>query len=242
MHRAFYYPLILLSIAGVMLVLMLAFVVPQFELLFAEANARLPHLTYWLIRLSNHIHIYLMGLCVVSIGLSVMSIYFQKARKSIVKKGRENLIHLPWIGAILHKMILVRFSHTLMITLSAGLPLTEGLLAAAGVVQYDAYRYAILRARDLVMEGVVLDQALASTGYFPDMMLQVINTGQMTGRLVENFAQLTDYFETQLDESLNIMTSLLEPALILLVGCGIGGLMLALYWPIFELGTVMGSI
>jgi type IV pilus assembly protein PilC len=239
-YKALYYPMSLISMATLVILFLVLWIVPQFEALFASVGATLPILTRALINSVRYARAY--GRIIIMSGLllgGVLTLF----RKSFSRWNvfiKELTLKLPWIGPVLHQAVYARFARTLSTTLTAGLPLLQALEATKSVVQYTAYRAAIFQASEALRTGASLSQALAMTQRFPSLLIQTIATGQVSGYLAKNLGQLAGLLETQMHESITQMIRVLEPMLLLILGIVIGVLMLALYLPIFELGNVVG--
>jgi len=240
LQKALYYPMVLLSAAIIVLILLMLFLVPQFELLFKEVNASLPLLTRILIKFSNGLKSYLTLFLIITLMLGTIFRVFKKAFFKWLFSLDHLLLKLPWVSSILHKIALMRFCYTLSTTLAAKLPMGNALAATAEVVQYTKYKLAILEARYAIIEsGIYLPQALENTCCFPAFVIQMIETGQNTSQLPEHLKRLAEFFDKQLNELIEITRSFFEPVLLVIIGLFVGSLLLAFYWPIFELGNMI---
>lgn len=238
-YKAFYYPAMLLSICIGVFICLTLFVVPQFEQLFAESNVALPWLTRFLLRSTRWLQTYGVFLLAGIISILLGGFLGRKKLGKFIQPLEKGILKMPWVGTIIQQIALARFCYTLSITLEAGLPMVKALIVTAEAVNYAIYKTAILNAQRDVIDGIPLDQALAKSVYFPSLVIQMVGTAQLTGQLEINLLQLAAYFDDQVSRKISVVTDFLEPALILILGFFIGGLMLALYWPIFELGNVM---
>jgi len=215
--KAVFYPAVVFSVAMLITVALLLFVVPQFENLFTSMGAELPSLTRTVIFISNSINQYwwiLMGIIIIgSIG-----VYYYA----------EKLLSLPFIRKVQTRIYLSRFSRTLSILLTSGVPLVDGLfLMSAHSV------------REQILRGEMLSDALQSTGQFSAMMVQMIKVGEASGMLSQMLLRIAVITETELDAILSRFTQLLEPCIMIFMGIFIGGLVIAMYLPVFQLGRVV---
>jgi type IV pilus assembly protein PilC len=239
-YKALYYPMSLLGFSVIVLILLVLWVVPQFEQLFATVGATLPYSTRVLIYSVHWFQAYGFLIFLSGLGLCGMFMLFRKNLKIWMTPWNAIVLKIPWIGSIVQQAIMARFAYTLSTTLTAGLPILDALAATLEVVHYAIYRTAILKTRQAMMAGFSLDQALGNTHCFPPLLIQMITIGQLGGHLEKNLTQLADFLDTRVSESVSSMISFLEPTLLLVLGIIIGMLMLALYLPIFELGNVVG--
>ena len=148
-------------------------------------------------------------------------------------------LKLPIIGGIVHDSVVARFSRTLSTTFAAGVPLVEALESTAGAAGNSVYSAAIYQIRDDVTAGTSLYQSIRSTGLFPTMLLQMTSIGEESGSLDEMLGKVADQYETLVDDAVDNLSSLMEPLIMSILGVLIGGLMIAMYLPIFMLGSVI---
>ena len=148
-------------------------------------------------------------------------------------------LKLPIIGGIVHVSVVARFSRTLSTTFAAGVPLVEALESTAGAAGNAIYSAAIFQIRDDVTAGTSLYQSIRATGLFPTMLLQMTSIGEESGSLDEMLGKVADQYETQVDDAVDNLSSLMEPLIMSILGVLIGGLMIAMYLPIFMLGSVI---
>ena len=144
------------------------------------------------------------------------------------------------VGSIVHDAIIARFSRTLSTTFAAGVPLVEALESTAGAAGNAIYTRGIMQIRDDVMSGTSLYQSIRATGLFPIMLLQMTSIGEESGSLDEMLGKVADQYEAQVDNAVDSLSSLMEPIIMSVLGVLIGGLMIAMYLPIFMLGSVVG--
>ncbi|MEM9760396.1 MAG: type II secretion system F family protein, partial [Pseudomonadota bacterium] len=177
------------------------------------------------------------------LGAIVASVYtFKEARLRSVAFA-ENIdrlmLKLPIFGMIVHDAVVARFSRTLATTFNAGVPLVEALESTAGAAGNAVYSKAILQIRDDVTTGSSLYQSIKSTGLFPNMLLQMVSIGEESGQLDEMLDKVATHYEEAVDNAVDSLSSLMEPMIMAILGILVGGLMIAMYLPIFMLGSVI---
>lgn len=241
LRKAMYYPLTVLGVALIITCLIMIFVVPQFQALFSSFGAELPLFTQWIVMLSSLIGTYwwLIGLL-----LTILSVWCVMAwRRSAALRTRTEQLSfaLPVIGKIRHKAILARFSRTTAILFAAGIPLTDTLAAVAGATGSRLYHQAVLEIRDQIATGQSLHQILQQHTLFPPLIVQMVAIGEEAGALDDMLNKTADFYEEAVDQAVNGLSSLLEPVIMIVLGLMIGGLVVALYLPIFQLGSVISG-
>ncbi|WP_372766540.1 type II secretion system F family protein [Pseudoalteromonas sp.] len=239
--KAMFYPIAVLTIAFIVTVILLIFVVPQFEQVFAGFGAELPAFTQFVIGISEFMQAYwwivfgIIGLCF---------ILFKRAHQSS-KKVRDNtdktVLKLPVVGAILNKAAVARYARTLSTTFAAGVPLVDALDSAAGASGNAVYRDAILEIKNEVSSGNQMNFAMKNSGVFPDMVIQMVAIGEESGSLDEMLGKVASIYETEVDDAVDGLSSLLEPLIMAVLGVLVGGLIVAMYLPIFQLGKIVGG-
>jgi type IV pilus assembly protein PilC len=168
--------------------------------------------------------------------------YFQAIQRSAAFRDRVDslALKLPIVGTIVHDAVVARFSRTLATTFAAGVPLVEALDSTAGAAGNAIYARGIRQIRDDVTSGTSLYLATRSTGLFPAMLLQMTAIGEESGALDDMLGKVADQYEAQVDNAVDSLSSLMEPIIMSILGVLVGGLMIAMYLPIFMLGTVVG--
>lgn len=233
------YPLFICALAGLICLLMLLLVLPEFAAIYRSFDAPLPWLTQRLLTLSAVLATYgpLLLLC---LGLSVLLYRRQLRRHPGWRSYQERyLLLLPLFGPLLRGNCLSQLFYTLAMTQRSGLPLLQGLEACAQATQSHAYRQALLRIYQLVAQGTPLHIAIGQSPLFPPLCQQLIRVGEASGTLDTLLEQLAQWHQRQ---TLTLATELaqqLEPALMIVVGVIVGGLLIAMYLPIFQLGSVL---
>lgn len=237
--KALYYPAAVIAVGIGVTALLLIKVVPQFESLFRGFGAELPAMTQMTIALSDFAQQYwLWGL-----GLVVGTVFAlrQGVKRSEAFAYRMHALSLkiPVIGDILDKSSVARYSRTLATTFGAGVPLVESLDTASGAAGNKVYERAIQQIRDDVSTGQQLHFAMRLTERFPALAVQMVGIGEESGALDSMLNRVADYYEEEVDNKVDALTSLLEPFIIVVLGVLVGGLVVSMYLPIFELGTAL---
>jgi type IV pilus assembly protein PilC len=237
--KAMTYPIAVIVVAIVVTAILLVKVVPTFAETFRGFGADLPGFTLFVLRISEFMQAYWF---IMLLGVMVAGwVYSQAMLRS--KKFRDRIdalsLKLPIIGGIVHDSVVARFSRTLSTTFAAGVPLVEALESTAGAAGNAIYSAAIFQIRDDVTAGTSLYQSIRATGLFPTMLLQMTSIGEESGSLDEMLGKVADQYETMVDDAVDNLSSLMEPLIMSILGVLIGGLMIAMYLPIFMLGSVI---
>ena len=237
--KALFYPTAVMVVAIVVTAILLIFVIPEFENLFNGFGADLPAFTRMVIDLSKFIRAE--GIWIVlGVGLAGATfVYFKKRSRAMREVLDKAGLKLPIIGNILTKACIARFARTLSTMFSAGVPLVEGLESVAGATGSIVYEKAVLQIRDEVSTGMRLQQAMENTDKFPNMVIQMIAVGEESGSLDEMSSKVADFYEDDVDAAVDGMSSLLEPLIMAILGVLVGGLVIAMYLPIFKMGAVV---
>lgn len=238
--KAMFYPAAVLAVAGAVTMLLLLFVIPQFKDIFEGFGAELPAFTQFVLAISDAVQSY-WYIIFVAVGLAIYS--FKRAHLKS-QKVRDNtdkfVLKIPVISTILDKAAVARFARTLSTTFAAGIPLVDALLSAAGASGNYVYRSSIHSIRSEVMGGMQMNVAMKITNTFPDMVSQMVMIGEESGDLDGMLSKVADIYEQQVDDAVDALTSLLEPIIMVVLGVVVGGLIVAMYLPIFQLGSVIG--
>jgi type IV pilus assembly protein PilC len=237
--KAMTYPIAVVVVALVVTSLLLVKVVPQFAETFQSFGSELPAFTQFVLEISYFAQDYWYIIFAAIIGGVVM---FQRALKTSVafaEKFDEVALKAPVVGSIVYNSVIARFSRTLATTFAAGVPLVEALESTAGAAGNSVYRKAIFRIRDDVTGGSSLYAAVKSTGLFPNMLLQMVSIGEESGALDEMLGKVANHYEDAVDNAVDSLSSLMEPMIMAVLGVLVGGLMVAMYLPIFMLGSVV---
>ena len=237
--KAMTYPIATIVVAIVVTGILLIKVVPQFAETFQNFGSDLPAFTLLVLRVSEWMQNWWLALL---LGLLAGSYLFSQS-KSRSKRFADWLdgmaLKLPILGVVLHDAVIARFSRTLSTTFAAGVPLVEALESTAGATGNAIFARAVYRIRDDVMAGTPLALSIRTTGLFPSMLLQMVTIGEESGSLDDMLAKVADHYEAAVDNAVDSLSSLIEPIIMSVLGVLIGGLMIAMYLPIFMLGSVI---
>jgi type IV pilus assembly protein PilC len=237
--KALFYPIAVVVVALIVTSILLIFVVPQFQDIFNSFDAELPAFTLMVIGISEWMQAY----WYILFGLIIALIFTikQLAEKSeSFRNSRDKLVlRLPVIGDILNKAAIARFARTLSTTFAAGVPLVEALESAAGASGNYVYKTALLKIRDDVTTGTQMNISMTNTGLFPNMVNQMVAIGEESGSVDAMLTKIADIYEQEVDDAVDGLSSLLEPLIMAVLGVLVGGLIVAMYLPIFQLGAVV---
>ena len=237
--KALMYPAAVMAIAIIVTTILLLFVVPQFEEIFKSFGAELPAFTQVVINLSR----FLQKAWYIIFGAIGLAIFlFVRAHRSSQKLRDQTdkaMLKLPIIGMILHKACLARFSSTLATTFAAGIPLVDAMVSAAGASGNALYRDAVMAVRNEVMAGMQMHIAMRTVEVFPDMVTQMVMIGEESGSIDDMLNKIAGIYSQQVDDAVDGLSSLIEPLIMVVLGVLVGGLVVAMYLPIFKLGSVV---
>jgi len=237
--KALFYPAAVLAVAVIVTVVLLIFVIPQFESLYKGFGAALPAFTQAVINLSRFVQekgIYIL----VVLAAAVYAFFYFKKRSKAMREFLDRVsLKVPVIGPILNKAAIARYARTLSTMFAAGVPLVEALSSVAGATGNIVYENAVLRMRDEVSTGQRLQRSMENTGLFPNMVNQMIAVGEESGSLDEMSGKVATFYEAEVDNAVDAMSSLLEPLIMVILGVLVGSLVIAMYLPIFKLGSVV---
>ena len=237
--KAMYYPVAVLAVAIIITIVMMVKVVPEFENMFTGLGAELPLPTQIVIAMSNFVQaswLFIVG----GIGIGLYAAKEAKHRsKGFNLFLDKTLLRLPVLGAIIRKATIARYARTLGTMFAAGVPLVEALESVAGATGNRVYELAIMKIREDVATGQQLQMAMTQTKLFPNMTTQMVSIGEETGSLDSMLSKIADFYEEEVDEAVDGLSSLMEPVIIVVIGGLIGGLVVAMYMPIFQMGQVI---
>ena len=237
--KALTYPAAVLVVALIVTTILLIFVIPSFEDLFRGFGADLPTFTRMVIDLSAFVRSQGFFLAL-GIGAAIGAfLYFKKRSRAFRQFLDRMLLKTPVIGPIMQKASIARYARTLSTMFAAGVPLVEAMDSVAGATGNIVYEQAVLQMRDEVATGQRLQQAMENTDLFPNMVNQMIAVGEESGSLDEMSAKVADFYEEEVDNAVDNLSSLLEPMIMAILGVLVGGLVIAMYLPIFKLGAVV---
>ena len=237
--KALTYPAAVLVVAFVVTIILLIFVIPAFEDLFQGFGADLPAFTRVVIDLSQFVREQGWYLAIM-IGAAVYAfLYFKKRSRPMRHFLDRAALRTPIIGPILQKASIARYARTLSTMFAAGVPLVEALESVAGATGNIVYEQGVLQMKDEVATGQRLQQAMENTDLFPNMVIQMIAVGEESGSLDDMSAKVADFYEEDVDNAVDNLSSLLEPMIMAILGILVGGLVVAMYLPIFKMGSVI---
>ena len=238
--KALTYPISVIIVAFVVTGILLVKVVPQFAATFSGFGAELPAFTQFVMKLSDYAIAYWFWFI---IGVVALGVGFSQARKrsaAFAYAIDRYTLKIPVIGQILYLSVMARFARTLSTTFAAGVPLIDALTSVAGAAGNRIYYDAIIKVREEVSTGIQLNSALKARGIFPSLMIQMSAIGEESGSLDAMLDKVAVYYEEAVDNMVDTLTSLLEPMIMSVLGVLVGGLLIAMYLPIFNLGQVVG--
>jgi type IV pilus assembly protein PilC len=239
-RKAMTYPIAVITVAVVVTGILLVKVVPTFAETFKGFGADLPGFTLFVLGISEFMQQWWLFVAV-GAGAAAWGVSQAIARSSNFRNRVDSLsLKLPVVGSIVHDAIVARFSRTLSTTFAAGVPLVEALDSTAGAAGNAVYARGIRQIRDDVTSGTSLYLATRSTGLFPAMLLQMTAIGEESGALDNMLGKVADQYEAQVDNAVDSLSSLVEPIIMSVLGVLVGGLMIAMYLPIFMMGSVIG--
>src|SRR3984885_2986626 len=237
--KALFYPAAVLAVAAIVTIILLLCVIPQFEALFKGFGAGLPAFTQMVINLSRFVQAEGLFIAIVVGALAYAFFYFKKRSNRMRELLDPATLKGPVIGPIMNKAAIARFARTLSTMFAAGVPLVEALESVAGATGNIVFENGVLRMRDEVATGQRLQRAMESTELFPNMVVQMIAVGEESGSLDTMAGKVATFYEAEVDNAVDAMSSLLEPLIMVILGVLVGSLVIAMYLPIFKLGSVV---
>ena len=237
--KALTYPIAVIVVAIVVTGILLVKVVPQFAETFQSFGSDLPGFTLFVLRISEWVQSWWF---IMLLGFFAAGYLFSQAKRRS-KRFADGIdavaLKLPIIGSVVHDAVIARFSRTLSTTFAAGVPLVDALESTAGAAGNAIYAQGIRRIRDDVTSGTALAISIRNTGLFPTMLLQMTAIGEESGSLDDMLGKVADHYEAAVDNAVDSLSSLMEPMIMSILGVLVGGLMIAMYLPIFMLGSVI---
>jgi type IV pilus assembly protein PilC len=235
------YPIAILVVAGIVSGLLLVKVVPQFEEIFAGFGAELPEFTQMVVNLSRFMTEWWF-VFVVAIASTLYAYKYAYKKSKKVRDGQDRLmLKLPVLGDILDKSCIARFARTLSTTFAAGVPLVDALESVSGAAGNVVYYEAIQKVKEDVSSGIQLNYSMKQTEVFPNMVIQMVAIGEEAGALDSMLDKAASYYEEQVDNAVDGLASLMEPVIMSFLGVVIGGLIIAMYLPIFAMGDAISG-
>jgi len=237
--KALFYPTAVIVVAFIVTAILLIFVVPQFQELFSGFGADLPAFTQFVISISEFMQAYWWAIFG-GIAIGIYAFIEGKKRSPKFNHFLDRLVlKAPIVGEIMRKAAIARYARTLSTMFAAGVPLVEALESVAGATGNVVYGDAVRRMRDSVATGQQLQLAMQQTGLFPNMVVQMVAIGEESGSLDSMLAKVADFYEQEVDDAVDGLSSLLEPLIMAILGVLVGGLVVAMYLPIFKMGSVV---
>jgi type IV pilus assembly protein PilC len=238
--KALTYPAAVIVVAVIVTSILLIFVVPQFEDLFRGFGADLPAFTMMVVNLSKWMKSYWWLVAGIVGGAGFFLINLHKRSANFRRLTDRVLLRIPVIGDILYKSAVARFARTLSTMFAAGVPLVEAMDSVAKAAGNIVFTEAIMAMKDQVATGQQLQLTMQQTGLFPNMAVQMVAIGEESGSLDQMCAKVADFYEEEVDNLVDSLSSLMEPLIMSVLGVLVGGLVIAMYLPIFKLGQVVG--
>jgi len=237
--KAMFYPIAVVVVAFIITAILLIFVVPQFQDMFDQFGADLPALTLFVVDLSIIFQAWWWAIA----GGAGGFVYALKETKKRSKKFNHMLdkaaLKAPIIGPLVTKATIARYARTLATMFAAGVPLVEAMNTVSGAAGNIVYTKAILKMRDDISTGNQLNVVMKQSGLFPNMVVQMVAIGEEAGSIDDMLSKVADYYEQEVDDAVDGLTSLLEPLIMAFLGVVVGGLVIAMYLPIFKMGSVV---
>ena len=236
---ALFYPIAVISVAIIVVAVIMWFVIPAFKQVFSSFGASLPWLTEMMITVSDWFVRFWWIVVGISVGIPVVFLYFWRRVPAISHWIDRVVLKMPIFGSILQKAAIARWSRTLSTMFAAGEPMVEALNTVAGAAGNHVYYLATKKIQTEVTTGTSLTTAMAGAKVFPTMAMQMTQIGEETGALDAMLGKVADFYEQEVDDAVAAMSSLIEPILIVFLGVIIGTIVIAMYLPIFKLGSVV---
>lgn len=237
---ALVYPTTIIAIAVIVVGVILVFVIPTFAKMFADFGGDLPAPTKFVIALSNFFKKYII---LMVIGFFMLSAAFKKYYST--PKGQKLIDRLalkaPVFGPLIRKVAVAKFTRTLGTMISSGVPIMDGLEIVAKTAGNKIVEEAIYRVRQAISEGKTMAEPLAESGVFPPMVVQMISVGEATGAMDAMLNKIADFYDDEVDDAVGALTAMMEPLLMVFLGTTVGGLVVAMYLPIFKLAGAVGG-
>ena len=237
--KALFYPAAVIIMAVIVVSILLLFVIPVFEDMFKNFGADLPAPTQFVVDMSRGLSEW-WWLIFGSIGITIFLFsYFKKRSRKMREVLDRIILKVAVIGPIMEKASLSRYARTLQTMFAAGTPLVEALESVAGAVGNIVFEKAVISVQQEVSTGTTLNKSMMNTGVFPNMMIQMVAIGEESGALDTMLGKVADFYEAEVDNMIDALTSLLEPMIMAILGTVIGGIVVSMYLPIFQMGQVV---
>ncbi|WAC61758.1 type II secretion system F family protein [Pseudoxanthomonas sp. SL93] len=237
--KALFYPATVIAVAILVSAILLVFVVPQFEAVFKQFGADLPAFTKLIVGASRFMVSYWWAVFGTIGGAIAAFIFFKKRSLAFQHFIDRMILKVPVIGQIMHNSAIARFARTLAVTFKAGVPLVEALDTVAGATGNTVYEKAVLRIRDDVSVGYPLNMSMKQVNIFPHMVIQMTSIGEEAGALDAMLFKVAEYYEQEVNNAVDALSSLIEPFIMIFIGVVVGGMVVGMYLPIFKLAATM---
>jgi len=237
---ALVYPTVIVAVAILVMAVILLFVIPVFSKMFADMGTALPLPTQMVVSLSFFVKSNILYIVIACIVLGFIARYIYKTDWGR-SAGDKMMLKLPVFGPLLRKVAVAKFTRTLSTMLASGVPILEGLDIVAKTAGNKTVESAIMRSRKHISEGKTISEPLSESGVFPNMVLQMISVGEATGELDKMLQKIADFYDEEVDNAVGALTSLIEPMMMVFLGGSIGGLVISMYLPIFQMAAVMSG-
>jgi len=238
--KAMFYPAAVLAVAVIVASILLIFVIPQFEAVFKNMKADLPAFTQMLVAASRFMVAYWWMILLIFVGGIVGIVMLYKRSEKFAHLVGRALLKIPVVGEILRQSAIARYARTLGVTFKAGVPLVEALDSVANATGSVVYNEGVKRIREDVAVGHQLQLAMKQTGLFPNMVTQMVAIGEEAGALDAMLFKIAEFYETEVNNAVDALSSLLEPMIMVIIGVVVGGMVVGMYLPIFKLASVVG--
>jgi type IV pilus assembly protein PilC len=238
--KALFYPAMVVAVAIIVSAILLIFVVPQFEEVFAGFGAELPAFTQLIVGMSRFTVSYWWVMLLMAGGAFAGFIFSYKRSPKLQHTMDRWILKVPVLGEIMNNSAIARFARTTAVTFKAGVPLVEALGIVAGATGNKVYEEGVLRMRDDVSVGYPVNMAMKQINLFPHMVIQMTAIGEEAGALDTMLFKVAEYYEQEVNNAVDALSSLLEPMIMVFIGTIVGGMVIGMYLPIFKLGAVVG--
>lgn len=237
--KALFYPTIVIAVAIIVMSILLIFVIPQFDAVFKNFGAELPAFTQMLVDASKFMVSWWWAVLLIAIGGIVGLVQAKKRSKAFAHFLDRAILKVPVIGEIMTNAAIARFARTLAITFKAGVPLVEALDTVAGATGNVVYEHAVHRIKDDVAVGYQLNTAMRQVDVFPHMVIQMAAIGEEAGALDTMLLKVAEFYEQEVNNSVDALASMLEPLIMVFIGTVVGGMVIGMYLPIFKLAATV---
>ena len=238
--KALFYPAMTIAVALIVSAVLLVFVVPQFEEVFSSFGADLPVFTQMIVAASRFMVGWWWLILLVTIGAIGGFIFAYKRSPKLQHTMDRLILKVPVVGQIMHNSSIARFARTTAVTFKAGVPLVEALGIVAGATGNKVYEESVLHMRDDVSVGYPVNMAMKQVQVFPHMVIQMTAIGEEAGALDTMLFKVAEYFEQEVNNAVDALSSLIEPMIMVFIGVVVGGMVIGMYLPIFKLASVVG--